>query len=177
MINYENKAIYDNLKKLEKANYLKGLFVLLIMAVIIIIGMINIGQLSEQSQSEKIGYITDNKSIVDSSEADKAKKLWINVLIGVNVPLFILMLYFFIKGHSYEKDANQYCPYCYTKGFTTTTLNRIRIRTYVKNEKYKDSNGRERIKRVLYEDWEGQYRNECCGKVYQKTWQEKIDLG
>lgn len=73
--------------------------------------------------------------------------------------------------------ASRYCPYCYTKGFTTTTLNTTKIRSYVKKEKYNDSNGREKIKRVLYEDWEGEYRNECCGTKYHKTWQNKIDLG
>lgn len=46
MINYENKSIHDNLRKLEKRNYRNGIFVLVIMAVIVIIGYNNIAQLS-----------------------------------------------------------------------------------------------------------------------------------
>ncbi len=178
MINYENKSIYDNLRKLEKRNYRNGIFVLVIMAVIVIIGYNNIAQLSEQSQNERIEHISDNKSLADNKGEDKSitKEKRIDILIAVNIPLLILMLYFFIKGYSYGKEADKYCPYCYTKDFKTTTLNTKKIRSYVKKEKHKDSNGNENIKRILCEDWEGQYRNECCGKVYNRTWQEKINL-
>lgn len=178
MINYENKSIYDNLRKLEKRNYRNGIFVLVIMAVIVIIGYNNIAQLSEQSQNERIEHISDNKSLADNKGEDKSitKEKRIDILIAVNIPLLILMLYFFIKGYSYGKEADKYCPYCYTKDFKTTTLNTKKIRSYVKKEKHKDSNGNEKIKRILCEDWEGQYRNECCGKVYNRTWQEKINL-
>ncbi len=179
MINYENKSIHDNLRKLEKRNYRNGIFVLVIMAVIVIIGYNNIAQLSEQSQNERIEHISDNKSLADNKGEDKSitKEKRIDILIAVNIPLLILMLYFFIKGYSYGKEADKYCPYCYTKNFTTTTLNKTKIRSYTKKETFKDSNGREKIKRVLYEDWEGEYRNECCGTKYHKTWQNKIDLG
>lgn len=177
MINLDNKVIYENLRKQEKINYVKGTMVLLIMAGIIIFGVYNILEQHNQTNSERIEYILDNKSIVDNKIESNTKEKWIKITIAVNIPLFILMIYFFIKGARYEKEANRYCPYCYTKDFITTTLNTKKIRSYVKKEKYNDSNGNEKIKRILYEDWEGQYRNECCGQVYQKTWQNKIDLG
>lgn len=87
-------------------------------------------------------------------------------------------------GKMYNKDfklkikKGKYCPYCYchTHEFTTTTLYNKKIRSYVTKDERTDTNGKTRIKRTLIEDWEGQYRNECCGKVYTSTWQERISL-
>ena len=87
-------------------------------------------------------------------------------------------------GKMYNKDfklkikKGKYCPYCYchTHEFTTTTLYNKKIRSYVTKDERTDSNGKTRIKRTLIEGWEGQYRNECCGKVYTSTWQERISL-
>ena len=87
-------------------------------------------------------------------------------------------------GKIYNKDfkstikEGRYCPYCYchTHKFTTTTLYNKKIRSYVKKDERTDSQGKKEIKRTLIEDWEGQYRNECCGKVFTRTWQERISL-
>ena len=29
---------------------------------------------------------------------------------------------------------------------------------------------------VRVEEWKGKYKNECCGKEYEDTWEHKIDL-
>lgn len=87
-------------------------------------------------------------------------------------------------GKIYNKDfklkikKGKYCPYCHchTHEFTTTTLYNKKIRSYVKKDERTNSEGKKEIKRTLIEDWEGQYRNECCGKVYTRTWQERISL-
>lgn len=87
-------------------------------------------------------------------------------------------------GKIYNKDfklkikEGKYCPYCYchTHEYTTTTLYNKKIRSYVKKDERTNSEGKKEIKRTLIEDWEGQYRNECCGKVYTRTWQERISL-
>lgn len=179
MVNLENKVIYENLRKKELVNYIKGTFIFLIMAVIISFGIYNILALEDIASSASIEQIKDNNKVIENKYVikDIDIKEWKKILITVNTPLFILMLFFFYKGYKYGKEADKYCPYCYTYGFTTTTLNTKKIRKYIKREKYKDSDGIERTKRVLYEDWEGQYRNECCGTVYDKKWTEKIDLG
>lgn len=179
MVNLENKVIYDNLRNLEKKNKRKSILILVIIAAVTILGIYNIAEINRQvklnegEQRYEVKPSEESIFLIKSINRDE----WVNILIAVNTPLFILMVFFYYKGYKYGREADKYCPYCYTFGFTTTTLNTTKIRSYIKNEKYKDSNGRERIKRVLYEDWEGQYRNECCGKVYNKTWQEKIDLG
>ena len=84
----------------------------------------------------------------------------------------------FNKNWNQEIKAGKYCPYCYchTKEFTTTTLYHKKIRSYVKKDESTNSEGKKEIKRTLIEDWEGQYRNECCGKVYTNTWTEEISL-
>lgn len=94
MINLDNKVIYENLRKQEKINYVKGTMVLLIMAAIIIFGVYNILEQHNQTYSERIEYILDNKSIVDNKIESNTKEKWIKITIAVNIPLFILMIYF-----------------------------------------------------------------------------------
>lgn len=180
MVNLENKIVYDNLRKEEKANNFRGTVVLLIMAVIISFGVYNILALEEDTESgNSTEQISDNNEVVEYKFVIKGIDAddWPTILIAVNIPLLILMIFFYYKANKIGREADQYCPYCYTLGYTTTTLNSTRIRAYIKRERYKDSDGKERTKRVLCEDWEGQYRNDCCGKVYDKKWTEKIDLG
>lgn len=183
-MNIQNKVVYENLRKLEKQNNGKGCLLLFIIAVIIIFGLYEIINHYNDIKIYNTKSIVDNGSNIknnnynnsDNTTNDEQINRLMTILIIVNTPLFIFMVYYFLKAHKYGKEADKYCPYCYTKDFKTTTLNTKKIRSYVKKEKHKDSNGNEKIKRILCEDWEGQYRNECCGKVYNRTWQEKINL-
>lgn len=68
--------------------------------------------------------------------------------------------------------ANNYCPYCYKKGYTKTLLKSEKIRTYTKSEKTNDN----KIKRFLVEEWEHTYKYECCGEIETKSETEKIDI-
>lgn len=178
MINKENKAIYENLIKLKKSNYRKGIVVFIMMVGITVFGLNAIKQENKKEEIKRIENVLDNQSVsnINTEKNSKSRDTYLEILGAINIPLFILMIYFIIRGVKYSKEANRYCPYCYTKDYVKTTLYTKKIRTYVKKEKYRDSQGKDRYKNVLYEDWEGQYRNECCGNIYNKTWQEKIDL-
>ena len=178
-MNLENKVVYENLRKLEKQNNGKGCLLLCIMAAIIIFGLYY-----NDVKTYNTNSIVDNSSNIennnynnsDNTTNDEHINRLMTILIIVNTPLFIFMVYYFLKAHKYGKEADKYCPYCYTKNFKTTTLNTKKIRSYVKKDERTNSEGKKEIKRTLIEDWEGQYRNECCGKVYTRTWQEKISL-
>lgn len=178
-MNLENKVVYENLRKLEKQNNGKGCLLLFIMAAIIIFGLYY-----NDVKTYNTNSIVDNSSNIennnynnsDNTTNDEHINRLMTILIIVNTPLFIFMVYYFLKAHKYGKEADKYCPYCYTKNFKTTTLNTKKIRSYVKKDERTNSEGKKEIKRTLIEDWEGQYRNECCGKVYTRTWQEKISL-
>ena len=124
MIHYENKDVYENLKKLEKSNYRNGVIVLVILAAVTIFGLYNAEKIYDQEINAGIVHVTENKSIFASKIESiiKTKEDWIKILIAVDIPLLIIMIYFFFKAKKYAKEVNLYCPYCYKKGFTTTTL-------------------------------------------------------
>ncbi len=105
----------------------------------------------------------------------------IGVIIGlISAPIFFISLIIYgIASTINDKIASKYCPYCYKKDFKRTKLSEECIRVYNKQEKRKvgfGDNKREIYVPVRVEEWKGKFKNECCGKEYEKTWEHKIDL-
>ncbi len=105
----------------------------------------------------------------------------IGVIIGlISAPIcFISLIIYGIASAINDKIASKYCPYCYKKDFKRTKLSEECIRVYNKQEKRKvgfGDNKREIYVPVRVEEWKGKFRNECCGKEYENTWEHKIDL-
>lgn len=98
----------------------------------------------------------------------------------ISAPIcFISLIIYGIASAINDKIASKYCPYCYKKDFKRTKLSEECIRVYNKQEKRKvgfGDNKREIYVPVRVEEWKGKFKNECCGKEYEKTWEHKIDL-
>lgn len=146
-MNLENKAIVDSLNK-KRSSYKVKAFIVFIVGIFCV-------------------YLFYNEKVVG---------LPYLLALATIIVCVVLFIYYLARAISISNEVDKYCPYCYTKDFIRTTLKKTKIRSYVKKDERTDSNGKKEIKRTLIEDWEGQYRNECCGKVYTRTWQERISL-
>ena len=157
MENLENKKKYEQLKKMDKKYS--------IISILFFIPSIFFGLI------EFVLLI----NLADGSQYLPA--LVLNSIIFI--PLIIAFLYFYKKIPDYD-EIRRYCPYCYEKDFKTTKLSEECIRVYNKQEKRtiknKHGNRIETYVPVRVEEWKDKYRNECCGKEYEDTWEHKIDL-
>lgn len=157
MENLENKKKYEQLKKMEKKYELISILFLIPSWIF---GLIEFALF--------IGFIGDNPE-------SSSPLLVLNSIIFI--PLIIA--YFYFKKKIPTDEIRRYCPYCYEKDFKRTTLSEECIRVYNKQEKRKVGSGHDKREihvPVRVEEWKGKYRNECCGKEYENTWEHRIDL-
>ena len=62
-------------------------------------------------------------------------------------------------------------------GFLGKTMMKMASKMLEKRTiKNKHGNRIETYVPVRVEEWKGKYKNECCGKEYEDTWEHKIDL-
>ncbi|WP_242348658.1 hypothetical protein [Mucispirillum schaedleri] len=153
MENLENKKKYEQLKKMDKKYS--------IISILFFIPSIFFGLI------ELVCLI----NLADGGQYLPA--LVLNSIIFI--PLIIAFLYFYKKIPDYD-EIRRYCPYCYEKDFKTTKLSEECIRVYNKQEKRTLKHRKETYVPVRVEEWKSRYRNECCGKEYEDTWEHKIDL-
>ncbi len=158
MENLENKKKYEQLKKMDKKySIISALFFI----PSIFFGLIELLFLF---------------AVLNGDQQD-LPLLVLNSIIFI--PLIIAFIYF-VKKVPDADEIRRYCPYCYEKDFKTTKLSEECIRVYNKQEKRtiknKHGNSIETYVPVRVEEWKGKYRNECCGKEYEDTWEHKIDL-
>lgn len=154
-MNLENKREYERLKNMNFKYTISFIVMIILMIVSFFVILVN--------------YYNDKG---DNSI------FWTLVFI-TEIPLLIITLYFYFKHKHCEDEQARYCPYCYEKDFKRTTLSEKLIREYNKQEKRTVGSGHD--KREIYvpvrvEEWKGKYRNECCGKEYENTWEHRIDL-
>ena len=158
MENLENKKKYEQLKKMDKKySIISALFFI----PSIFFGLIELLFLF---------------AVLNGDQQD-LPLLVLNSIIFI--PLIMAFIYF-VKKVPDADEIRRYCPYCYEKDFKTTKLSEECIRVYNKQEKRtiknKHGNRIETYVPVRVEEWKGKYKNECCGKEYEDTWEHKIDL-
>ncbi len=104
----------------------------------------------------------------------------------ISAPIcFISLIIYGIANWINDKIASKYCPYCYKKGYNKILISKTKIRSYkalVEKKKILGTFGAGMNKSMpekipaLVEDWEMEYKNDCCGKQYTESETNYISL-